>query len=435
MRPWPCLLTLVVLLGNVACVGNAGEYDFTIPEAEKKAYEIGGRLEARYIYHRLDEDSARYRLNYYRDSPGADTHEWRGVAELSGSYRHVFLQANLLTHHEFVDTHKTDGWDHDIYEGYVSAAPTPHLTVDAGKKRVLWGKGYAWNPAGFFNRSKDPDDPALNLEGRTLLGLDLIKSFTTGQVTNIGLTALLLPVIDDWANKDLGDEGDLNTALKLYLLWYDTDLDFIYFDGPEQPHSFGLDFAKNLAENFEVHGELAYQQDAARVVLDPTGGTRKVREDQVDYLLGVRYLNAIDTTFIAEYYHNDAGYDRRELEDFFTYQEAAFDQWQTTGNASVMQRADQVTRPYYQQRNFGQDYFYLKISQKEPSNILYFTPWMAAVVNLHDFSFNLQPGMTWTPLTNLELNFRTAIPIGPADTEFGEKPDALRPEIWVRYYF
>jgi len=413
----------------------AGEYDFAIPEAEKKPYAFGGRLEIRYIYHRLDEDAARYKLNYYQNNPGADAHEWRGLVELSGSYRIGFVQADLLTHHEYAATYETDEWTNDIYEGYVSLTPTAHLTLDAGKKRVLWGTGYAWNPAGFLNRPKDPDDPALNLEGRTLLGLDVIKSFAAGHLSNIGLTALLLPVVDDWANEELGEEGDLNATLKLYLLWHDTDLDFIYFNGPRQPSSFGFDFAKNLAENFEVHGELAYQEDVRHLVIDGSGNARQTREDQISYLLGVRYLNAMDTTFIAEYYHNAAGYDRNELQDFFTYQEAVFEQWQATGNASVMQGAEQMTRPYYQQRNFGEDYFYLKVSQKEPFDILYFNPWAATVVNLQDFSFNLQLGLTWAPVTNLELNLRVGIPMGPENTDFGEKPDAFRPEFWARYYF
>jgi hypothetical protein len=432
MRFGICLVAMLIFLGATV---KAGEYDFAIPEAEKRPYELGGRLETRYIYHRLDEDAARYKLNYYQDNPGADTHEWRGLLELSGSYRIGFAQANVLTHHEYAATYEEDDWNHDIYEAHISLTPTAHLTLDAGKKRVLWGKGYAWNPAGFLNRPKDPDDPALNLEGRTLLGLDLIKSFAAGHLSNIGLTALLLPVVDDWANEELGEEGDVNAALKLYLLWHNTDLDFIYFNGPDQPRSFGFDFAKNLAENFEVHGELAYQEDVRHLVIDGSGNTRQTREDQLSYLLGMRYLNAIDTTFIAEYYHNGGGYNKEELQDFFTYQEAVFEQWRATGNTSLMQGANQITRPYYQQRNFGENYFYLKISQKEPFDILYFNPWVATVVNLQDFSFNLQLGMTWTPVTNLELNFRVGIPVGASKTDFGEKPDTLRPEIWMRYYF
>ncbi len=426
---------LGIMLFFVCATAYAGEYAFTIPQAEKKSYEFGGRVETRYIYHRLDEDSTRYNLNHYQDDPGGDKHEWRGLVELSGSYRIGFLQVNLLTHHEYAATHEKDEWDNNIYEAYVSLTPTAHLTLDAGKKRILWGTGYAWNPAGFLNQPKDPDDPALNLEGRTLLGLDLIKSFAPGNLSNIGLTAMLLPIIDDWANEKFGEDGDINAAIKLYLLWYDTDLDFIYFDGPEQPRSLGFDFAKNLAENFEVHGELAFQEDVPHVVIHATGTARQTREDQLSCLLGIRYLNRYDTTFIAEYYHNGAGYSRNELDDFYIYQKTAFNQWQATQDFSLMQRAENITRPYYQQRNYGEDYFYLKISQKEPFDILYFNPWVATIVNLQDYSYNLQVGMTWMPLTNLELNFRVGIPIGAAKTDFGEKPDALRPEIWMRYYF
>jgi hypothetical protein len=75
------------------------------------------------------------------------------------------------------------------------------------------------------------------------------------------------------------------------------------------------------------------------------------------------------------------------------------------------------------------------MSVREPFDILYFTPWLAVVFNTRDKSFNLQPGMTYIPITNMELNCRVGIPIGSSHTEFGEKPDVVRPEIWIRYYF
>jgi hypothetical protein len=254
-------------------------------------------------------------------------------------------------------------------------------------------------------------------------------------VTMIGNSGYALPVIEDWANPELGRDGDISYALKLYLLWRDTDLDFIYFDGPGQPRSVGFDFAKNLAENIEIHGELAFRKDARRTVIDEAGTVTMLEEGQLSYLLGLRYLNAVETTFIAEYYHNGAGYSRSELDDFFFYQESVYNQWLATGNAAIMDRANQLTRPYYSQRNFGKNYFYLKIIQKEPFNILYFNPWLAVIVNLQDFSFNLQPGMTWAPVTNFELGLRVGIPIGSAHTEFGEKQDAFRPELRVIFYF
>jgi hypothetical protein len=432
------LLVLAALLS----LGTAwaGEYDFDIPEATPKPYTLGGRLEARTIYHAHDEGAARYHLNAYaeKSDPGADTHEAELQAELKATYRQGIMQANVLTHHAYgVADGTEDSWDHLLYEGYLSLSPAPYLSLDGGKKRILWGKGYAWNPVGFINRPKDPDDPALNLEGRTLVGGDLIKSLDSqaGGLTNLGLTFLLLPVADKWANQDLGDSGDLNAALKLYLLWRDTDIDLIYVDGPALPISLGVDVAKNLAENIEVHAEAAWRKDAPRTVIAADGGVRKTSEDQFSFLMGTRYLNRRDTTFIAEYYHNGAGYNAEEMEAFFDYQAAAIDQWRDSSDSAAIQRADQITLPYYRQRNFGRDYGYLKISQKEPLDILYLTPWVALTVNLHDTSFNLQPGLTWTPVTNLELNLRIAIPVGAKRTEYGEKADDFRPEIWGRLYF
>ncbi len=414
---------------------TAGEYDFSIPEAEKKPYSLGGRLELRAIDHRLDEEAARTHLSYYRDDPGSSTREYHPAAELNAAYTSGLVQAKLLTHHEFSMNEAGDEWINEVYEGYLSLTPSANVTLEAGKKVILWGKGYAWNPVGFVNRPKDPDDPGLSQEGYVQVGLDLIKSLTGGALNNVGLTALALPVVGDWANPDLGEPGDVNAAVKLYLLWHDTDIDLIVFGGAEQPQGYGLDFSRNLAENFELHGELAWQHGVRRTTLDEKGRVTTTEENPLSYLLGLRYLTAVDTTYIVEYYHNGAGYSEEELGRFFTYQGNAWQEWLESGEAAAMEQAIQRTAPYYRQRNFGTDYLYLKASQKEPWDILYFSPWIAAVVNLHDGSFNLQPGLTYTPVTNLELNARLGIPIGPRASEFGEKQDDLRTEIWIRYFF
>ena len=431
---------MAALLGVVSLLfpwgqAPAGEYDFAIPEAEKGPYELGGRLEARYIFHRLDSTSARYKLNYYGDDPGTCTHEWRPQAEFRGEFRRDIFSARLLTHHEYVHAHEGAEWVNKVYEGYVTVKPSAGSTLEAGKKTYLWGKGYGWNPAGFINRPKDPDDAGLSLEGFTAVGGEAIRSFSGGGIRNVAFTGLALPVLEGLGNDALGKRGDVDCAFKLYLLWHDTDLDFIFFDGPNQPDSYGFDFSKNLADNIELHGEAALRRGVRRTVIDRAGIAEVSTCDQFDFLVGMRYLTSRDTTFIVEYYHNGAGYNRGELEDFFAYQETAYTQWLASGDPAPMERVDLVTRPYYGRRTFGRDYAYLKITQKEPFDILYFSPWLAVIANLQDASANLQPGMTYTPVTNLEVNFRVGIPVGAAGTEFGEKQDVVRPELWVRYYF
>jgi hypothetical protein len=227
----------------------------------------------------------------------------------------------------------------------------------------------------------------------------------------------------------------MNYALKLYLLWRDTDLDFIYFNGSDQPESYGFDFSRNLSENIEIHSELGVKQHVRHTMLDDHGNVSILKEDQLSYLFGLRYLNAFETTFIAEYYHNGAGYSRSELDDFFVFQESAYTKWLADGDAVVVEHAERVARSIYRQPNFAQNYFYFKITQKDLFDILYFTPWFTIITNLQDYSFNLQPGMTWTPLTNLEINFRAAVPVGPSHTEYGEKTDAFRTEVWIRFHF
>ena len=81
------------------------------------------------------------------------------------------------------------------------------------------------------------------------------------------------------------------------------------------------------------------------------------------------------------------------------------------------------------------NYLYLRISQKEPFDILYFTPALTMIANMDDKSFSLTPEFLYTGITNLELRFRTAFITGSRGSEFGEKPNDYRVDFRVRYYF
>jgi len=80
-------------------------------------------------------------------------------------------------------------------------------------------------------------------------------------------------------------------------------------------------------------------------------------------------------------------------------------------------------------------YFYARASQKEPFDILYFTPALTTIVNVEDRSFVVIPELIYSPVTNLELRFRAAALVGEPRTEYGEKQNDYRLELRVRYYF
>ena len=66
------------------------------------------------------------------------------------------------------------------------------VTIDIGKKTLKWGKGYAWNPAAFVDRPKDPDEPEQNLEGFIVASMDWIRSFR-GPLKTVSFTPVLVP--------------------------------------------------------------------------------------------------------------------------------------------------------------------------------------------------------------------------------------------------
>ena len=81
------------------------------------------------------------------------------------------------------------------------------------------------------------------------------------------------------------------------------------------------------------------------------------------------------------------------------------------------------------------DYLYLRTIQKEPFDILYFTPAISWIFNIRDRSFSLSPEFLYTGITNLELRLKASFIVGEQDTEYGEKRNDYRAEFRFRYYF
>jgi hypothetical protein len=121
--------------------------------------------------------------------------------------------------------------------------------------------------------------------------------------------------------------------------------------------------------------------------------------------------------------------------DFFTFVDSSYATFVRTGNASGLQRAATLAEGAYGRPNPLQHYVYVRASQKEPWNIVYFTPALTTIVNMVDHSFVLIPELLYSPRTNLELRLRGLVFVGDPGTEYGEKPYNYRVELRVRYYF
>jgi hypothetical protein len=199
-----------------------------------------------------------------------------------------------------------------------------------------------------------------------------------------------------------------------------------------------MDFSRNITTNIEVHGEFARINDFTQSFVTVDGTTHQTVYDATSLLLGLRYLTEKDTTYILEYYRNGTGFTEQEMRDYFTFVHNAYDFYLSTGNDALLQKAaavTSVTAKSYGQPNAGQKYLYLRMSQKDPFDILYWTPALTAIVNAEDWSYSLSPEVAYTGITNLELRLKAMVLAGGRLSEFGEKPYDYRVELRARYYF
>ena len=425
------LLSLLILF----CAGvlSAEEYQFDMAEIEKKPYSIGGFLEFRPVIFGLDRDAAFYRLKYFGQDPGSTLEQYNFGLRLEGSYEMgaagVYFSADAIL------SYADPSWSDDIglLEGYLSLKPATGFSVNAGKRMVPWGKGYAFNPVAFVSRPKDVDDPTEALEGYFLIDADIIKSYQ-GPLKTLSFTPVILPVTDD-VNDDFGEPDHVNVAAKLYLLLWDTDLDFMVFTGDSRTTRYGFDFSRNIGTNFEIHGEAAWITDFEKKNIDSQGKLTTETADVLQALAGIRYLTANDITYIIEYYHNGGGIDENDAENFYKFIESAYDQYLVTSDSSQLARASMLSRGTLAATKPMRDYLYFRASMKEPFDLLYFTPAITTIVNLNDQSLSVTPEFVYTAITNLELRLRSAFLLGGQETEYGEKLNSYKLELRIRYYF
>lgn len=408
-------------------------YTFDPAEAEKKPYSAGGYVEFKPILFGLDRDSAFYKLRFFDNLRGQNLLEANGRIQLEGSFEKNIFRIYAKTNTDLKASYSGESERSTFYELYGSVKPSSNLKFDVGKKTMKWGKGYAWNPVAFVDRPKDPDEPEQAMEGFILATADYIKSFN-GPLKTFSFTPVLFPVYDH-VNSDFGNNNNLNIAGRFYFLLYDTDIDLMFITGGSRPDRYGADFSRNITPNFEVHGELAYVRNAPKIVLDANGDRHLTEGETVSYLIGIRYLTSFDLTTIIEYYHNGAGFSEDEMKNYYAYITRGYDAYLSTGNTALLGNAQQMAEGGYGRANAMTDYLYVRLSQKEPFDILYFTPALTGMMNLRDGSFSLTPELLYTGFTNWEFRLRTGFIVGARSTEYGDKQNDYRIELRAGYYF
>jgi len=185
----------------------------------------------------------------------------------------------------------------------------------------------------------------------------------------------------------------------------------------------------------EIHGEWGYISDSQRQVVNAAGQISSQQADVESYLIGLRYLTEGQATYLAEYYHNGPGFSDQETTSFYRFADNAVAQYQSTGNASLLQRAQALSQSAYGGPNPMRNYLYFRASQQDAFGIVYFTPAITLMANLNDKSFSLTPELLYTGINNLELRLRAYLLNGNRSSDFGAKQNSSRLEAYARYYF
>lgn len=225
----------LILLCSLSAASADEDFSFDLDEFEKKSLEWGGYIELKGEHMDSNEQGAFALLDSYQE-PRSTLDRATGTLQLEGNFNKSIVDFNWLI--QAYGQQDQIQWADDavIFEAYASIKPTALATLEIGKKVFKWGKGYAWNPVGFIDRTKDPNNPEEAMEGYVGVALDLIKSLPDSPLQTVALTTVALPVWGD-VNEDFGDGDHINLASKLYLLYRDIDIDFLFLLAKAEQHA------------------------------------------------------------------------------------------------------------------------------------------------------------------------------------------------------
>jgi hypothetical protein len=420
-------ILLIALFVFASTTVFSQDYDFDIPEEEEAKIEFNGNLDAKWGLLQTQKSSPFFGLQFY-DVAEKENYlsQYRLDFYLNGMYRHKQIGFFMKTFYQYA---KEEPLSPSFFELYGSLNLSPRWSMSIGKRRFNWGKGYAFNPVGYVNAEKDPENPDLALAGKPSVYVSYNRSFNSKLIQNFSLGAVLLPPEAE-INEKFASADKIGAAFKLYFLVKNIDIDLMAAFKKDEPKRIGLDFSTNLRENLEIHAEFSYAQDELKYFVK-NESIYQQKKDGGSYLLGLRYLNRFNTTLIAEYYRNNSGLSKDEYTSYVNY----LDNNLESNIPELINSAKLNMSTIFASKTLMQDYLYLKLSQPEPFSWLYSSISVFTIYNLTDNSFLISPQLSFKPYTNFEVLLWPFLFFGGNDTEYGSKQFKKKVEVWMRFYF
>lgn len=342
-----------------------------------------------------------------------------------------------------------------VAEAYVDAPLQDHFRLLAGKKRIVWGAGLAFNPTDLINPPKDPTDPTFQRSGAWLAQAEwayekvALSVVAAGAVTRqyAGLpTALVFYPEQEtyeqargWVPNTRDDEAHVAVMARLYLLLADTDVNLIYGytnlynDAFKKKSKVGFSLS-HVFGNLEVHAEGLFYTGAARLQANPdcieAAMACVLRGDEVVSRphLDAEWLNAKvvaggryqfdDSSFLSfEYYFNGEGHNEARYRDLATL---------ALSQPLVAQQLLSGPLDPGLPQKFAFEPFrrhYAVLQYQKPQIADDFTLGLSALVGLEDLSTQVVPMVQWMPKEWLQFTLAAYLPIAGLPDEGVEYGD------------
>ena len=307
------------------------------------------------------------------------------------------------------------GTDHTAWrtrEAYLQYGFGEAVTVRAGRQRIAWGSGFAWNPTNRLEPPRNPLNTSLEQPGADALRLDIIPSARAGIIlvaarSRVGVSDL------PFANEALERR---TAAVRARFLVRETDLAAVVSGGRNQRTLFGLDVARSVFGPATAHVEASTYRGAE---MPPARADRRF----VRIAAGLLYPRGEHTSWTLEYFFNGEGYD-----------DGARDAWlaQLQGTQGEAYAAA-ATVPY--SGGLGLRRHYVQGSWTRSAIGGRWTTALRAVLGASDGGLALTPGIVYAPRGDVTVHLDAIVPLGPADSEYRLPPVRAAVQARVRALF
>jgi hypothetical protein len=306
---------------------------------------------------------------------------------------------------------------------------TDEFDVTIGKKILKWGPGYAFNPTGVVEPQRSPSDPSDRLgqnEGRKLVS-------ATAFLGKNSLTFVYINNIQYRSSAWYWNDPEFAFRAYTFIDGFDLSLIGHYKEGDRLET--GMNYAKVLGDNLELHGEVLVKQGTSaeyhQVIF--TDHTEQLfssypyvapydRSNRIFYklLLGGQYTFESGINIVLEYYHDAEGLSKIEWKRWmkFVKFQNSIQQGLIAAPPGVLEAsrynllwALQTLSP----RGAMSDYMFAR----EYYSTGGWSFECLQFLNALDFSLVVIPSVTYTISEHLALTGRWTSFLGDSDSEFG----------------